>query len=316
MSVSKTMMTYILLTILTVGVLFAVASSQEPTQRPPYTDYTDLSQEPPLQLDLGLKMYKKTYLLREPIRVRVSVTNVGEHAGKFHFITGDALIITDSKGTRLHYNMEIYRTGITEIQPGQTMEDEVNLSSYLYGAPHSELNAFWYVPPETYAISYRLHQTRVSGGSLFAESTVDTFEVVEPHGEDSLALKLLLQSYDLQIEKKNKESLEKLRELLDKYPQSGYVPYVMLKAAGTLEEWHEVIRRYPASGEAARAVKQILSHFASKKDKQGFIEDMDKLIDQYPDTDVARVASRLKNSSDRLFRERPKRDREHREEGE
>jgi hypothetical protein len=148
------------------------------------------------------------------------------------------------------------------------------------------------------------------------KSILDTFEVVEPHGEDSLALELLIESYNLQIEKKYDRVRETLQELLDKYPKSGYAAYVMLKVASTLKEWHEVIRRYPTSGEATVAVKQILSHFASKKDKQGFIEEMDKLINQHPDTDVARVASRLKNSSERFFRVRPKPDWGDLEEGE
>jgi hypothetical protein len=278
--------------------------------------YLDLSKEPPLQLELGLKMYKNTYLLREPIRVRVSVTNVGEHAGKFHFITGDALVITDSKGAILPCNMQIFRTGITQIQPGQTMEDEVNLSSYAYGVPHTELKAFWYLPPDTYTISYRLHQTHVSGGSLFAESAVDTFEVVEPHGDDSLALELLLQSYDLQIEKKYDRARETLDELLEKYPESGYVPYVRLKTATTLEEWREIITRFPESGEAIDAVSSIAYHFTIEKDRAAYIQAMNELINQYPDTDIARAASRLKDRSDRFFRERPKRRREHRQEGE
>lgn len=314
MSITKNLVRYIPLTVFVAGLLFG-GRNDSSAQRFG-ADYTGLSQEPPLQLELGLKIYKKTYLLREPIRVRVSVTNVGEHAGKFHFITGDALVITDSKGTGYPCNMHLYRTGISEIQPGETMEDEINLSSYAYGVPHSELKAFWYLPPEKYSISYRLHQTAVSGGTLFVHSAVDTFEVVEPHGDDSLALELLLQSYDFQLEKRDAESSENLHQILKNYPESGYVPYVTLMLAKTIEKWQEIIRRFPETGEAIQAVNSIAYHFTIEKNQPAYIEAMNELINQYPDTDVARVALRLRNASDRFFRERPKRDREHRGEGE
>lgn len=269
----------------------------------PVVNNRNLNQEQSLKLKSNIKLYKKSYLLREPIRIRISVSNEAEQKKKVNFATGDALVIIDSKGTPYPSNIHISRIGLTEINPGDTIEEEINLSSYLYGVPHSKWKVFWYLPPEKYTISYKLQQHDISGEGLTIESPVDTFEILEPQGEDVKALELLLQSYNLLLEKKDKESIQKLNELLEKYPESGYVPYVMLMSANTVEKLNEVIRKFPKSGEAIAAVKSIAIHFSKKEDKSGYVKAMNDLINKYPETDIANAAYRLKTTSDRHFQE-------------
>jgi hypothetical protein len=273
---------------------------------------------PPPELTVKLRLFKKTYLLREPVWVEVSVANVGQHEGQFYFTTGDGLVIEDSKGTKYSSDIHVGREPV-KIAPGETLRKEFDIFGFSLGVPHEEsLKLFWYLPAEEYTIYYHLNQTvRSEAYRIDAKTPIDTFEVLSPEGDDSEALKLLLESYDLQLEKRDRESIEKLQELVQKHPESGYVPWAMLRAANTLEKWREVIRRFPESREAVAAVKSIALHFINKKDKQGYINAMSHLVEEYPNTDIAAEAQRrLSNMQERYFHKRHKPDAEEQEQGE
>jgi hypothetical protein len=279
--------------------------------------YRDLSQEPPLRLELGLKLYKKTFLFREPVWVKVSVTNVGEHSGMFTFETGEALVITDSVGITYSPNVHFGR-GMSEIEAGETWQHHLSLSTFGYGSPHSEkVKGYWYLPVGRYTIRYQLNQSGVSGGRLDVESSTDTFWVLEARNEDAEALKLLIESYDLHIQKKYDEAIQRLQGLVEKYPNSPYVPWAMREVAVTPDAYREIIRKYPYSGEAVQAVVDIAGYFMNKKDKQGYVDAMNSLISEYPNTEIARAAERrLANIQDRFFQKKRKPDAEDHEEGE
>jgi hypothetical protein len=279
--------------------------------------YRDLSKEPPLQLELGLKLHKKIHLFREPVWVKVSVTNDGEHSGMFYFQTGDALVIIDSLGTTYAPNLQVDR-GISEIVPGETWDYYFHLSTFGFGLPHGEkFKGYWYLPVGRYTVLYRLHQSGVSGGTLEVESATDTFRVLEAQGEEAKALSLLVRSYDLANQRKPAESAEKLHELVNRHPNSAYVPWAMYEAAKMPQEYDELIRRYPDTGEAIAAVRRIAQHFINKKDKEGYIDTMRHLVTEYPDTEIAAEAQRrLANIQERYFRERRKPGAEEQEQGE
>jgi hypothetical protein len=279
--------------------------------------YRDLSKEPPLQLELGLKLFKKIHLFREPIWVKVSVTNVGGHSGMFTFATGEALVITDSVGITYSPSAHFGR-GMSEIEAGETWEHHLSLSTFGFGFPHSEKNkGYWYLPVGRYIIRYQLTQSGVSGGNLNAESSTDTFRVLQARGDEAEALDLLVQSYDLRIKKKYDESRQRLHELVEKHPKSPYVPWAMRSLAVTPEAYREIIRKYPYSGEAVQAVVDIAGYFMNSKDKQGYIDAMNSLIAEYPNTEIAEAAERrLANIEDRFFQKRRKPDPEDQEQGE
>ena len=255
----------------------------------------------PPKLKIELQLFKTQYLLREPIWARCKVTNVGTEPGRFYFDNLDALVIKDSTGQVYPCSMAIERVPIT-IKPGQTLEKEGDLLSY-YGEPESKFRIQRYLLPHKYVVYYELDQTVGSEEyRVYAKSQTDTFEIVQPKGDELYAMNLLKQSHDLRIQKKHKESLDKLKELIQKYPKSTHYLYALLKAAGNLEAWHDLIKRFPDSREAVRAVGSIALTYEYKKDKQGYIRAMNYLIKEYPNSDIAREAENfLKHVRDKDF---------------
>jgi len=256
----------------------------------------------PPKLKIELQLLKTQYLLRESIWARCKVTNVGAEPGKFYFDNLDALVIMDSKGKVYPCSIAIERIPVT-IKPGQTLEKEGNLLGY-YGVPETKFRIQRYLPPEKYAVYYELNQTVGSEKyKVYARSQIDTFEVLEPKDDELKAMNLLKESYDLRIQKKDKESLEKLKELVQKYPKSRYCLYALLKTAGSLEAWYDLIKRFPDSRVAVQAVGSIALTYLYKKDKQGYIDAMNNLIKKYPKTDIAKEAeTHLRHMRDKDFK--------------
>lgn len=252
-------------------------------------------------MELGLKLYKHIYLVWEPIWVRVSATNVGTESGKFYFDNLDALVIEDSTGKVYPCSVAIERVPVT-IQPGQTLEKEGDILSY-YGEPESKFGIRRYLPPRKYVVYYQLNQTVGSEEyRVYAKSHIDTFETVEPRGDELHAMNLLKESHDLRIQKRNEESLDKLNELIQNYPESSYYLYALLKAAGNLKAWHDLIETFPDSREAVRAVGSIALTYLYKKDKQGYVDAMNDLIKEHPNSDIASEAEKhLKHMRDKDF---------------
>jgi hypothetical protein len=255
----------------------------------------------PPELKIELQLFKTQYLLREPIWARCKVTNIGAEPGKFYFDNLDALVIMDSKGKVYPCSIAIERIPIT-IKLGQTLEKEGNLLGY-YGVPETKFRIQRYLPPEKYIVYYELNQTVGSEKyKVYAKSQIDTFEVLESKGDELKAMNLLKESHDLRIQKKNKESLEKLKELIRKYPNSRYYLYALLLTAGNLEAWHDLIKRFPDSREGVQAVGSIALTYQYNKDKRGYMDAMNNLIKKYPDSDIAREAERnLKHMRDEDF---------------
>jgi hypothetical protein len=243
----------------------------------------------PPKLKIEVQLFEQQYLLREPIWTRCKVTNTGTEPGKFYFENLDALVIKDSKGEVYPCSIAIERVPIT-IKPGQTLEKEGNLLGY-YGVPEDKFRIQRYLPPEKYIIYYELNQAVGSKKyRVYAKSQIDTFEIVEPKGDEAQAMNLLKESFNLLIQKNHKESQEKLKELIQRFPKSEYYLTALLMTAGSLEAWHDLIKRFPDSREAVQAVGSIALTYEYKKDKQGFINAMNDLIKKYPNTDIAAEA--------------------------
>jgi len=246
----------------------------------------------PPKLETQLIMYKNQYLLREPIWVKVQVKNVGDKSGKFYFVNIDGLVIKDSNGKIYPCNVAIERIPIT-INPGQTLEKEFDVLTW-YGVKEDSFWVRYYLPPEKYDVYYQVEND--------VQSESDSFSILEPRGDELKAMNLLKQAYDLRIQKKHKESLEKLKELIQKYPNSRYYLYALLLSAGSLDAWYDLVRRFPDSREALQAVGSIALTYEYRKDKKGFIDAMNNLIKKYPNTDIATEAeNRLKQMKDKDF---------------
>jgi len=246
----------------------------------------------PLKLQAKLIMYKNEYLLREPIWVKVKVTNAGDKSGKFYFVNIDGLVIKDSNGKMYPCNVAIERIAIT-IKPGQTLEKEFDVLTW-YGLKEDTFWVRYHLPPGKYEAFYQVEND--------VRSESYTFSIMDPKGDELRAMNLLKQSHNLRIQKKDKESLNKLRELLQKYPKSRYYLYALLLTAGSLEAWYDLIKRFPDSREAVRALGSIALTYEYKKDKQGYVAAMNDLIKKYPNTDISKEAEkRLKHLRDKDF---------------
>lgn len=246
----------------------------------------------PPKLEAKLVLYKNEYLLREPIWVKVQVKNVGDKSGKFYFVNIDGLVIKDTNGKIYPCNVAIERNPIT-INPVQTLEKEFDILTW-YGVKEDSFWVRYYLPPEKYVVFYQVEND--------VQSESYSFSIMEPKGDELKAMNLLKESHDLRIQKKHKQSLEKFKELVQKYPKSRYYLYALLQTAGSLEAWHDLIKRFPDSREAVQAVGSIALTYEYKKDKQGFINAMKGLTKNYPNTGVATEAeNRLKQMKDKDF---------------
>jgi tetratricopeptide (TPR) repeat protein len=254
----------------------------------------------PPELKVELKLFKKQYLLREPIWVRVQVTNIDDKEGDFYFMTSDRLTIKDSSGKVYPCNISVNYMGPVTIRPHQTLENEFEVLCS-YGLPEHRFAKgwWWYLPPNKYTIYYELSYRLKKA----VRSSVYTFEVLEPKGNELKAMDLLVDSFNLLGEKKKKEALEKLDNLIHQFPNSVYAPFAWLRKISVyriyiedsntaLNTCNELIEKYPYSREAIAAVEVISAIYQNKRDKKGFINAMNDLIKKYPDTDISREAEK------------------------
>jgi hypothetical protein len=242
------------------------------------------------KLEVGLTLYETSYLLREPIWMKIKVTNVGLDTGRFYFRNFDALQITDSKGKIYPCRISVERHPRT-INPGETLAKESNLLTW-YGSPEDSFHVRHYLPPEKYSIYYALNKN--------VKSQTYHFEIHEPKNDELKAMNLLKEAYDLQVLKKDESYKDKLKELLKKYPESRYYVYALLMNADSLDDWYDLIQRFPESREAVRAVRSIALTFEKEKDKKGYTQAMNGLIEKYPNTDIAKEAQKQLEKVDYL----------------
>jgi len=269
----------------------------------------------PPELEAKLELFKKEYLVREPIWVKVQVTNVGEEEGDFYFMTSDRLTIKDSKGKVYPCNIFVEYMGPVTIKPHETLENGFEVTGS-YGLPeHRFAKRFpnrwwWYLPPNKYTVYYELSYLLKKS----VKSPVDSFEVLEPKGGKIKAMNLLVDSYDLLTERKVEGALGRLDELIRQYPKSVYLPFAWSSKINIyriyLEDWArslstciELIERYPHSQEAIAAVKIMTAIYQTQKDKNGFLKAMNDLIKKYPNSDISKEAEKqLKQVKDKDFK--------------
>jgi len=257
--------------------------------------------KPPI-LKAELQLYKRQFLVGEPIWVNCKVTNIGDKAGKFYFDNVDALIIKDLKGTAYQCSIAIERVPFT-IKPGQVVEKESDLL-YYYGIPENKFKPYNYLPPEKYSIYYELnHSVGLDTSNVYAKSEIDTFQVLAAEGNELKALNLLQESNNLLIEKKTEQAIMNLDQLIKNYPTSSYLSLALFRKIIIYRIYFEdfdkaealsydLVKRFPHSREAIRAVEEVSAIYQIKKDKNGFQNAMTNLIRKYPDSDISKEAEK------------------------
>lgn len=268
--------------------------------------------KPPI-LKAEIQLYKKQYLISEPIWVNCRVTNIGDKAGKFYFENVDALIITDSKGITYQCSTAIERVPIT-IKPGQVLEKESDIL-WSYGIPENKFKGHRYLPLGKYNICYELnHSVGSEAYKIYTKSQVDSFQVLEAQGDELKALNLLRESHNSFINKNTEMAINELNQLIKDFPKSIYVPVCLLEEVSLyridLEDFntaeslcYDLIRNYPISREAVRAVEEVSAIYQIKKEKNGFLNSMNDLIRKYPDSDISKEAEKqIRQVNDKDFK--------------
>jgi len=249
----------------------------------------------PPKVEAKLNLYKNEYLVREPIWVKIQVTNVGKEAGKFSFVSFDGLVIKDSKGKNYPSNTTWEYSPIG-IKPNETREQEFEVLLAGYGLPEDSFHVRWYLSPEKYTVFYSLRKD--------VKSEVCTFVVSMPKGDELEAMNLLKKSYDLFIEKKYNDCLTKLNQIIQEYPQSNYAPYAVFQKVSlyrigaiedlnkTIESYNQMVNSYPNSREAVEVLSSLVHYYKTKPDIPGLITCLNDLIKKHPDTEVAKEAQK------------------------
>jgi len=269
--------------------------------------------KPPI-LEAKLELFKTKYLIREPIWVKVQVTNIGDEEGDFYFMTSDRLTIRDSRGKVYPSNISVEYMGPVTIRPHETLENEFEITGS-YGLPEHRFSKrfpkrwWWYLPPNKYTVYYELSYLL----KINVKSPIDSFEVLEPIGDEIKAMNLLVDSYDLLTEKKVNEALGKLDQLIHQYPKSVYSPFAWSSKINVYRIYledsnkasttcNELIEKYPDSREAIAAIKVMSAIYQTQKDKKGFVNAMNDLIKKYPESDISTEAEKqLKQVKDKDF---------------
>jgi len=247
----------------------------------------------PAQLKAELELYKREYLLRESIIVKMRVTNIGKEEGWLYFVTTGGLKIKDSKGQEYtcHVSSSL-APGIINL--GQTLEEQTNLLLW-FGIPENKFKVRHYLPPERYTILYKPRKD--------VSSETYEFSVLEPKGDEIQAMNLLKDSYQLFVEKKYDETIEKLEELISKYPNSVYRPWALFETATTyklaiedldktLEIYRKVIDNHPNSREAVEVLSYLVYYYETGGDTTELSQYLNQVKVKYSNTAVSEAAEK------------------------
>lgn len=244
-----------------------------------------------------IQLSKTSFLVREPIWILISYTNVSQEPQKTRGVDVDNLVVIDSFGNRYQTPVCSYNLGFLTLAPNETSSYEFNILQY-YGIEESKFKIRFYLPAEHYTVY------DVQGKY---KSNILEFDVINPEGDELKAMRLLKEGYDLHIEKKGEEAVKKFREIVEGYPHSFYAPMALDTEITTyryslddndtaLERCYELIEKYPTSGSASKHVAGVALYYIYKNPVTGktdALEAMHDLIRKYPETSISRAAKKM-----------------------
>lgn len=188
---------------------------------------------------------------------------------------------------------------------------------YWYGIPWRS-----YLPPGKYTITanqkIRIKSRNVEKINVISSS--QEFSVIEPTGMEKSAMQLFEEAVllegtiskqnHLEAKSRDKEALVKYIEIVEKYPNSIYAPLVLRRTqikknfdAGegieankvAMEIARKIIDLYPNSHFAIMSLENILMYYANirEMDKSRIRNEIQKIIEKYPNTKVAKKAEKV-----------------------
>lgn len=245
-------------------------------------------------LEVKITPLKAKYLLLEPILVYYQVKNIGPDTARFRTTEiPNNFIVLDSRNKRYYpLGRGSYVGPPPPFKQGESVEKITDLRGY--GTLSSRIG------------KYRVYlEIEYYGEDKVSKSNTIEFEIIEPIGKEKEAFGELL-AVDSLISQKNVEAAyKKLVSIYRNYPTSVYTPFCLSRALSLYDGpdksekvklSREFIEKYPDSHFIYKPLLILLDYYRSKRDKDGYHEELKSLIQKYPGTEVARQSKeRLEN---------------------
>jgi tetratricopeptide (TPR) repeat protein len=183
-------------------------------------------------IEFRISLEKNTFLLDEPPWMTLEVTNNTKYEISILPLQLDCLeclkvILVNSKGDTLryrgiHFELVSLPKGVI-VKPKQTYQNSVNLLQG-FGENLDNFQIRHYLEPDSYTAQ------AFSSDSLSSNKIV--FNVEVPKGNEKEANDLLRQTYEYDVRLDNYKVIEKLQQLIEKYPKSVYMDLATYELAG------------------------------------------------------------------------------------
>ena len=261
---------------------------------------------------LEINLAKDTFLLYEPIWVTLSLTNIGSSPKRVtepsslldrHF----CCYVVDSKGDTLSKNASSYALGYPSviIEPNETISYAHNLLG-VYGGVKGKFPSLYFLKPDTHSVQAGqiVNVWSSPDREVVKKSNTLKFTVREPTGEELKACQLLREADDYYRRKKLENRLEKLRRIVDQYPNSVYADLALRKIARTyviglsndlraIEAFEELIEIYPKSPFVDNAVLGIALFYENKKQIEKAKIALEVIVEKYPNSRASGEAAKI-----------------------
>ncbi len=246
-------------------------------------------------LDIKISPLKSTYLLLEPALVHYQVKNSGPNSVRFwQSEISNGFIVMDSKNKRYHSNFTgSYLGPPPTFQPGESVENTVDIN--FYGKKVSNFSLSEALPIG----KYRVYLELKCGTDKVGKSNTIEIEIIEPSRSEKIVMSLMLEADSLRLLKQKEASYRKMLEVCRNFPQSVYNEYAYFRAGimyplddkrELVELSREFIDKYPNSRYMYSPLLIFLDYYQSKKDKLGYTQELNSLIQKYPGTRISKLA--------------------------
>jgi hypothetical protein len=257
------------------------------------------------QLHLRLELEKSEFLEGEQIWAYIYLENRGtEPVPVYQFFEWELQFeVRDGAGKALQRAVwsEVYGYPPPVIvAPGENLFEMKDIPRAFANNPDRTMLK-GYLIADTYSIRARFgsFDEKTRQRDTLVSNTV-SFEVRKPVGAELEAFRLLTKGLDHLGEKRTHEHIEKLEELVQKYPGSVYVPgvYIQLRRTYriTLEErdraqkyQRELLDKYPNSGAAVEELKNMVrSTSYSESEKREMLR---RYSTRFPNTQIGKFSA-------------------------
>ncbi|MDD5529638.1 MAG: energy transducer TonB [bacterium] len=238
-----------------------------------------------LETKIVLEDGKSTFLLSEPIWLTYIVKNTGTKRETFHLpLLTSPLILCNSKGDTLKPKIEP-----DQIFPIKLISSQRTRSSIL------DITTAYELESEGAYTAQVVYYTMGTNSKKISSNKID-FKIVKPTGEEEKAYQLLKKAYTLTDSLTDGQKFLKRKELVYKYPNSGYslkaledIRFYLLSKADSLNVEMKNLSKLRNNTKVGNKAKEILSEL-KEYDKIVTFENVENKLEllyqgslEYPD---------------------------------